>query len=156
MPEDKKETKDEKPAEDKILKEDEKDELIEKENPEATAKEITDKEPAEKEADEEEEKAKAEKELAEKEATEKAEKKAKAKPAKKKVNKKRTKKKAVKEADDPKRVRMLMSIANEKVAYTAGDVYEVGKDITLEDAKKRLREGVAELDTAVEGPSETK
>lgn len=156
MVEDKKETKDEKPTEDKILKKGEKDELTEKENPETADKEITDKEADEEEVAEKEKKAKAEKELAEKEATEKAEKEAKAKPAKKKANKKRAKKKAVKKADDPKRIRMLMSIANEKVAYTAGDVYEVGKDITLDDAKKRLREGVAELDTAVEGPSETK
>lgn len=140
MDEDKKETKDGKPTEDKILKEGE--------NPEMTAKEITDKEADEEEAAEKEKKAKAEKELAEKEA--------KAKANKKKANKKRTKKKAVKKADAPKRIRMLMSIANEKVAYTAGDVYEVGKDITLDDAKKRLREGVAELDASAVGPSETK
>jgi len=154
MLEDKKETKDEKPAEDKILKEGEKDEtpLAIPLSSILTEEEIADDD----EAAEKEKKAKAEKELAEKEATEKAEKEAKAKPAKKKANKKRAKKKAVKKADDPKRIRMLMSIANEKVAYTAGDVYEVGKDITLEDAKKRLREGVAELDASAVGPSETK
>lgn len=72
------------------------------------------------------------------------------------ANKKITKKKATPKEPEIKRIRMLMSIANEKVAYTAGDVYEIGKDITLDDAKKRLREGVAEVDTAVEGPSETK
>ncbi|GAH46960.1 unnamed protein product [marine sediment metagenome] len=141
------ETKDEKPTEDKILEKDEK--------PETTAKEITDKEVAEKEAIDKENKAKAEKELAEKETKTKAKKEKKAEAARKRRAAK--KKAASKEpAFKIKRIRMLMSIANEKVAYTAGAVYEVGKDITLDDAEKRLREGVAELDASAVGPSETK
>lgn len=55
----------------------------------------------------------------------------------------------------PKKIRMLMSVANEKIAYTVGHVYKTGKDISPNTAKSYVRTGVAEEDHSDE-PPETK
>lgn len=55
-----------------------------------------------------------------------------------------------------KRIRMLMSVANEKDAFDARGVYKVGEDITPESAESYIRNGVAEEDTSLDVPEETK
>lgn len=131
------------------------------EDPKEKSKEEEKLEPAEKDISEKEIDPKAEEEKkaeAEKEEAEKAEKEAKAEAPKKKANKKRSKKKkTVKEAEHvPKRIRILMSLANAERAYTPGQSYEVGKDVSVESARNYLKNGLAEVDMAAQGPSETK
>ncbi|GAH32144.1 unnamed protein product, partial [marine sediment metagenome] len=55
-----------------------------------------------------------------------------------------------------KRIRMLMSVANEKVAFNSGGVYKVGEDITPESAESYIRTGAAEEDTSLDVPEEIK
>jgi len=61
-----------------------------------------------------------------------------------------------KKAPTPKKIRMLVSLANAECAYMPGHSYEVGKDVSIESAKNYLKNGLAEIDASGEGPSETK
>jgi hypothetical protein len=63
--------------------------------------------------------------------------------------------KKVKPIPTPNRIRMLMSLANQDMAYTSGKTYKVGRDVSPETAKSWLRSGAAEEDRSEE-PPETK
>lgn len=56
----------------------------------------------------------------------------------------------------PNRIRILVSLANAERAYMPGQSYEVGKDVSVESARNYLKNGLAEVDASIEGPSETK
>ena len=66
------------------------------------------------------------------------------------------KKKPAKEPETPKRIRMLRSLANSKMAYTTGKSYEVGKDVSPDTAKSWIDVGAAEEDRAIDKAPETK
>lgn len=95
-----------------------------------------------------------EKAIAEKEAKIKAKKEAKAEAARKR---RAAKKEDAKKAEHvPKRIRILVSMATDERAYTPGQSYEVGKEVSIESAKNYLKNGLAEVDASAKGPSETK
>jgi len=56
----------------------------------------------------------------------------------------------------PRRIRMLRSLANSKMAYTTGKSYEVGKDVSPDTAKSWIDVGAAEEDRAIDKAPETK
>jgi len=55
-----------------------------------------------------------------------------------------------------RKIRMLMSLANQSMAYTMGRSYKVPEEVSVETAQSWLRGGVAEEDTSLEAPEETK
>jgi len=56
----------------------------------------------------------------------------------------------------PKKIRVLLSLANPTHTYEPSKPYEVGKDVSEETAKTWLKCGVAIEDKSLEGPEETK
>jgi len=75
----------------------------------------------------------------------------KAEEEKKKKDKDKDKKKAL-----PKRIRVLLSLANSRKSFISGKSYEVGMDVSEETARSWLDSGVAIEDKSLEGPKETK
>lgn len=68
------------------------------------------------------------------------------------------KKKAVKEKLPPlpKKIRVLVSIGTAERAFQPGKSYKVGPEVSEASARSYLKAGLAEIDAAAEGPSETK
>jgi len=82
----------------------------------------------------------------------KKEKKAEKATAKAKV----TKEAKPKVAPAPKRIRMLMGLANQDASYSKSQTYVVGKDVSVDTARAWLKSGAAEEVRDHPGPSETK
>lgn len=85
----------------------------------------------------------------------KKEKKAAKKAVKKAVKKPKVKTKP-KVAPAPKRIRMLMGLANQDMSYSKTHTYVVGKDVSVETAVSWIKSGAAEEVRDHPGPSETK
>ena len=64
--------------------------------------------------------------------------------------------KAEKETPAPKRIRMLMSLANAERAYTMGKSYRVPHEISVNTARNWIACGAAEEDKSLDVPKETK
>lgn len=56
----------------------------------------------------------------------------------------------------PKRIRMLMSLANKDMAYTVGHSYNVPHEVSVNTARSWIESGAAEEDTSLDVPEETK
>lgn len=76
------------------------------------------------------------------------------KKAAKKAVKKAVKKPKV--APAPKRIRMLMGLANQDMSYSKTQTYVVGKDVAVDTARAWIKSGAAEEVRDHPGPSETK
>ena len=67
-----------------------------------------------------------------------------------------TKKKKAPLGRPPKRIRMLMSLANQDAAYIRGKAYDVPKEVPANTARSWIDSGAAEEDKSLPGPKETK
>lgn len=72
------------------------------------------------------------------------------------AKKKTTAKKTIKKPAPPKRIRMLMGLANQDGAYSKSRTYVVGTDVPVDTAVSWLKSGAAEEVQEHPGPSETK
>lgn len=65
-------------------------------------------------------------------------------------------KKKISGGKPPKRIRMLMSVANKDRAFTMGSIYRVPHDVPVNTARSWIESGVAEEDKSLDGPKEKK